>query len=154
MCTFGIFCGLSFTYILVTHTCNCSTFCTYTRSGSPHNVMHSSSYVRLWRGKRPGDKAVSYLPTYHPPNHYRYYAPLPISKAFQPSKNFLVITSLLWGILLLEVTEHSFIASIPPKDLWVLVTSWWDSWPVMNNFHIFIGPRTQFASFPLSSNLQ
>ena len=24
--------------------CNCSTFCTYTYSGSPHNVMHLSSY--------------------------------------------------------------------------------------------------------------
>jgi len=28
-------------------TCNCSTFCTYTHSGSPHNVMHSSSIMDL-----------------------------------------------------------------------------------------------------------
>ena len=26
-------------------TCNCSTFCTYIRSGLPHNVVHSSSFV-------------------------------------------------------------------------------------------------------------
>jgi len=44
MCTFGIFCGLSFSYILMTHaTAPRCARSRYTRSGSPHNVMHSSS---------------------------------------------------------------------------------------------------------------
>ena len=31
-------------------TCNCSTFCTHTHSGSPHNIVHSSSWwdVNHW----------------------------------------------------------------------------------------------------------
>ena len=37
--------GLSFSYIISDDTCNCSTFCTYPRSGSPHNVVHSSSII-------------------------------------------------------------------------------------------------------------
>ena len=49
MCVvFVIFCGLRLCYAQ-THSDDCSMSCTFTRSDSPHNVVHSSSgVVRVW----------------------------------------------------------------------------------------------------------
>ena len=41
MCTFYvIICGLRYSHILMSCTCNYSMFCTCIRSGTPHNVVH------------------------------------------------------------------------------------------------------------------